>query len=140
MIAQLFCFISKIIGIYADTVSPYQSRLEFQEIPFGSCSLQDRLGIDSHLMEDDGKLVHKSNVNIPLAVLNDLGSLCHLDGLCTMDACSHYQRVDIGHFIQCLCIHTGYDLHDGFQTMYLITGIDALRGIADFKVHTAFQS
>ena len=132
--------VGQIIGVHADAVSAHQTGEELQEIPLGSCRLQHGFGIDSHFIENDGKLVHEGDVNVTLAVLDDLGSLRNLNGLCAVYARFHHQLVDLCDGIQGFLVHTGNDLHDGFQTVHLVTGIDAFRRIAHLEVHAAFQS
>ena len=39
--------------------------------------------------------------------------------------------------IEAFLVHTGNDLLDGFEPMYLITGVDTLGRIADFKIDAA---
>ena len=140
MIPKRFCLIGQIIRIYADTVSSDKSRSKFQEIPFGSCRLQYRLGIDAHLIKDHGQFIHKSNIDISLAVLNYLGSLCHLDRLCTVYPGFHNQFINLRYGIQCFFIHAGYNLRNGFKAVNLISRINTLRGISDLKIHTTSES
>ena len=108
-------------------MSAYKTRLELQEVPLGSCCFQYRLGINSHLVKDNGKLIHESDIDISLAVLNDLCSLCYLNGFCTVYAGFYNKLIYLGNSIQCFFIHTGYDLGDGLQPVHLVTGIDTLR-------------
>ena len=127
MIAEGFCLIGQIVRINTDTVTADKTRCKRQEIPLCACSLQNGFGINIHFMEDHGQLIHEGNVNITLAVLDYLCSLCHLDGLCTVYACKCHQTVNLCYCIKCLFIHTGYDLGNGFQTMHLIAGVDTFR-------------
>ena len=140
MIAKLLRLIGQVVRVNTDAVAAYQSRLELQEVPLGSCRLQHGFCIDTHLVKNDGQFVHKCNVDVSLAVLDDLGSFCHLDGVCTVNACFHHKLINLCNSIQSLLIHTGYDLGDGLQSVYLVTGVDPFRRVADLKVHTALKA
>ena len=140
VIAHHFRAIGQVIGIHADAVAAHQAGEEFQEVPLGSRSLQHGFGIDAHLIENDGKLVHEGDVDIPLAVLDDLRGLRHLDGFRPVYARFHHQLVDLRDGVQGLLIHTGNDLYDGFQAVHLVAGVNALRRIAHLEVHAAFQA
>ena len=140
VIAHHFRAVGQVIGIHADTVSAHQTGEEFQEIPLGSRSLQHGFGVDAHFIENNGKFVHESDIDIPLAVLDDLGGLRNLNGLRTVYARFHHQLVNLCDGVQGFLIHTGNDLHDGFQTVHLVAGVDALRRIPHLEVHAAFQA
>ena len=140
VIAHHFRAVGQVIGIHADTVSAHQTGEEFQEIPLGSRSLQHGFGVDAHFIENNGKFVHESDIDIPLAVLDDLGGLRNLNGLRTVYARFHHQLVNLCDGVQGFLIHTGNDFHDGFQTVHLVAGVDALRRIPHLEVHAAFQA
>ena len=140
MIAELLRAIGQIIRINADAVSAHKSRTEIQEIPLRSRSFQNRLGINSHLMENNGQLIHKRNVDITLAVLNHLGCLRHLNGLSPVYSGIHNQLIHLCNGIQCLFVHTGYNLPDGIQAVHLVARIDSLRRITDLPVNAALKS
>ena len=91
-------------------------------------------------MEDHGQLIHKCDIDIALAVLDHLGCFRYLDGFRTVHTCFYHQLIDLCHGIQRLRIHTGNDLGNGLQAVYLIARIDTLRRIPDLKVCAAFQS
>ena len=140
MIAELLRLVGEVIRVNADTVTTHQTGEEFQEVPFGSRRFQHRFGINSHLVKDDGKFVHEGNVDISLAVFNHLGRLRHFNGLGPVHAGLHHQLVDLRNSIQGFRVHAGNNFHNGFQTVNLIAGIDALRRVSDFKIHAAGKS
>ena len=97
-----------------------------QKIPFCPCRTQHGLGINSHLVKDDGKLVHKRDIDVALAVLNDFRSLRNLNALGAMDARFHDEAVDLRDVFERFRIHARDDLHDAFESMFLVARIDAL--------------
>ena len=72
MMAELFCLIGEVIRIDADAVAAHQARLKVKEIPFGACRFDYFCRIKPHFVEDDGKLVHKGDVDIAPRILDDL--------------------------------------------------------------------
>ena len=140
MVSKLFRFIGQIVRIHADAVSSHQPRKKFQEIPFSSRRFQYGLCINPHFIKDNGQLVHKGNIDVPLAVFNDFGRFCHFDGRSSVDACFHHQFINAGCFFQCFLVHAGYNFGNGFQAVHLIAGIDTFRRISDFKVSAAYKA
>ena len=140
MVAQHLRLVGEVIGVDTDTVAADQARLELQEIPLGARRLKDGLCIDTHLVEDDGELVHEGDVDVPLGVLDDLGGLRNLDGLCAMNTGSDHKLVNLCHDVQCLLVHTGDDLGDGLKTVHLVARVDALRRVADLEIFAADKS
>ena len=87
VISKLLCLICKIIRIYTYAMTSYKSRDEIKEIPLCSCCFKNSFGINSHLVENDGKLIHKGNIDISLAVLYNLCCFSNLDGLSSVNTC-----------------------------------------------------
>ncbi len=54
VVADLFRFVSEIVGIDADAVSAHQSRAKGQEVPFGPGRLQDLQRVQPEPVENDG--------------------------------------------------------------------------------------
>ncbi len=140
MIAKLLRLVGEVVRVYADTMSADKPRLEIQEIPLCSCCRKHRFRVNSHFVENNGKLVHKRDIDVSLAVLNDLCSLGNLDRLRAVNACLHDKLVHACDNVKRFLVHAGNDLGNGFQTMYLIAGIDTLRRVADLKINAAFQT
>ena len=69
----------KIKGVDSDAMPPHQARLEVQEIPFGSRGTKNILGIYPKPIEYSGELIDKSDVDVPLAILDDLRRLGNFD-------------------------------------------------------------
>ena len=88
-------------------------------------------------MENDGKLIHKGDIDIALGILDDLRRFRHLDGFRAVDTRVDHQFIDLRHDVQGLRIHAGNDLGDGLQPVDLVSGIDALRRIPDLEVDAA---
>ena len=139
MITEHLSLIGKVIRVNTDAVSAHKPRIKFKEIPLCSGCLQNRLCVDAHLIEDDRQLIHKSNIDIALAILDDLGGFRNLDALRTMHARLNDQLIHLRHTVQRFIIHTGDDLLNGFQAMHFVTGVDALWTVADLEIHAAFQ-
>ena len=53
VIAELLCFICKIIRVNADAVTADKTGEEFEEIPFCACCFKHRFCVDTHFVEDD---------------------------------------------------------------------------------------
>ena len=56
-----------------------------------------------------------------------------------MHAGFHHQFIDLGDGVEGFLVHTADNLGNGFQTVNLVTGVNALRRIADFEIHAAFK-
>ena len=139
MVAKLLGPVCKIIRIHADTVPAHKARAEVQEIPFRPRRFQHGLCVNPHPVENDGELVHKGNVNIPLGVFDHLGRFRHPDAPRPVHPGFYHKPVHPGDLLQRLPVHTGYDFYDGFQAVYLISRVDPLRRIADLKIHAALK-
>ena len=140
MVTHHFRLIGQIVRINANAMPSYEAGVELQEIPLRPRRLQHGLGIDTHLIEDDGKLIHKGDVDVSLAILNDLGSFGDLDAGSPVYARLDDQLIHMGNFLQGLRVHPGDNFGNGLQSVYLIAGVDALRRIAHFEVHATFES
>ena len=137
MVAQLFGFIGEVIGVHADAVATHQSRPEPKRIPLGVHAVHDLVGVDVHPVKHHRQLVHKSDVDVALAVLHDLDGLCRPDVRHGIGPHLDDNIVDMLDFFQRLFVHTGNDFPDVFQPMGLITGVDALRAVADLEIGAA---
>ena len=60
-------------------MSAYQTGVHLDEVPFRTGGFQHILGVDAHQVENLRQLVDESDVDVALAVLDDLGGLGHLD-------------------------------------------------------------
>src|SRR5437773_2260744 len=70
MIARLLRSKGQVIGVDADAVAADEACREIDAVPFGRSRRKHVAGIE--LMEDRGKLVHESDVEIALCVLDHL--------------------------------------------------------------------
>ena len=137
MIPQLLCLIRKIIRVNSDAVASYKAREKVQEIPFGASRLKNRLRINPKLVENNGEFIHKRNINISLAVFNYLGRLRHFNGISPVYSGFHYKLIYLCYSIQRLFVHPGNNLHNRFQAVNLVAGVNTFRRIAYFEIHTA---
>ena len=94
MVAGLLRAIGEIIGIDPDTVSADQAWGEIEEIPFGGGRRKHVLRVDVERVEDGRKLVHESDVEIALRVLDHLGCLRDLNRRCLVQASRHHRTVN----------------------------------------------
>ena len=78
MIAELFRFIGEIIGVNADAMSANKTRSEAESVPFCIHSVNDLVCVNVHAVKYHCKLIHKGNVDITLAVFDDLYRLSGL--------------------------------------------------------------
>ena len=65
-------------------MSAHQTRLELNEVPFGSRCLNDVVGVDAHSIEYLCQLVHKGDIDIALRIFNYLRSFSNADARCFM--------------------------------------------------------
>src|SRR5690606_20224617 len=73
VIADLLRLVREVVRIHSDAMATHQPRPEWQEIPLGSRSLQDLLGVDAKPVENQRQLIDERNVDIALCILDDLG-------------------------------------------------------------------
>ncbi len=140
VIAELLRAVCQVIRIDADAVASDETRLEMKEIPLRARCLENRLRIDSHPVENDGKLVHERNVDITLAVLDDLCGFRNLDGFGAVNARIDDELVHLCDRIERLFIHAGDNLLDGIEAVNLVARIDSLGAVADLPVNAALES
>jgi len=76
----------KIKGIDSNAMPSDQAGLEVQEIPFGSRGTKNILRIYPKSIEYSGEFIDKTDVDVPLAILDDLGRLCNFDRGYLVDA------------------------------------------------------
>ena len=79
MIAELFRSICQIIRIHADAMTADKTGLESKRVPFGVHAGKNLICIDLQLIANDCNLIHERNVDIALAVLNNLDSFRRLN-------------------------------------------------------------
>ena len=106
MVAKLLRLVCQIVRVYSDTVSAHKTRHKFEEIPLRSRGFQHCLGVNVHLMENHGKLIHERNVDVSLAVLDNLCRLSDFDGLRPVYAGFHNEFVHFSNNVKRLLIHT----------------------------------
>jgi hypothetical protein len=73
MIARLLRAEGQVIGVDADAVAADEARGEIDEIPFGRSRRKYLARVDVELVEDGGELIHESDVEIALRILDHLG-------------------------------------------------------------------
>ncbi len=91
-------------------------------------------------MEDNRKLIHERDVDIPLGILDDLRGFRDLDRLRPVHACLYDQLVNLRDRIQRFCVHAGNNLRDRLEAVHLVAGVDSLRRVTDFPVGAALQA
>ncbi len=114
--------------------------LEAQRVPLGVHAGNDLVRIDTHAVENDRQLVHKSDVDVALAVFNHLDGLCGPDGRDRIGPRCDDKIINVRDGLTGFGVHAGNDLSDVFERMDLVARIDALRRIPDPEIHTAFQA
>src|SRR5215207_977807 len=135
-----FGAVGQIIGVDSDAMSPDQTGLKREKIPFCARSRQHVAGIKTKRMKDLRELVHKSNVNISLRVLDNLGGFSNSDRGRLIDTGGDDGAIDIGNDPECLGILRGYHLLDRLEPVFPIPRIDTLRRISDVEVDTRFEA
>ena len=134
MKAQLLGLIGEVVGVHANAVPAHKAGTEGQEVPFAASGFKHFKSVDAQSAKDNGKLVHKGDVEVALGVFNHLGSLGHLDAGGPVDARRDHGTVDLHQQIGGGLVRAGNDLGDGFKGMHLVAGIDAFRRVADGEV------
>ena len=140
MIAYLLGFVRQVVRINAYAVSPDEAGIEFQEVPFRSGGFKHRLCIYPHFVEDYRELVHERDIDVPLAVFNDLSRFSNFDGRGTMDSGFYYELVYFRYRVKCLVVHARYYFCDSLEAVDFVTWVDAFWGICDFEIFAAFQT
>ena len=85
------------------------------------------LSIDFQSVEDRRELVHQGDVEVPLRILDDLGSLRGLDVRRAVNTRGQHAAVDIGHHIEGMIVLCGYNLPNRFKPVVLVAWIDSFR-------------
>ena len=119
--------LSKIVRVNTNAVSTYQTGTERKEIPLGASSFQNVKGINTHLIEDLGKFVYECDVDISLAILNNLGCLCHLDSGSKVGTSSNHRRVNLIDVLTNLRGRTRGYLLNVLYCVLFVTWVDTFR-------------
>lgn len=121
-------------------MSAYESRTQFNKVPFRCGSLYDIVGVDAHGIEYFCKFIHECDVDIALRILDNLACLGHAycrSLVCAVDEHTVVQIVDnVGDLRRRPAGHLAYFLH-GVQ---FVTRIYALGRISGIEVSVIFQS
>jgi len=140
VVADGLRLVGEVVRIHADAVAADQARAEGQEVPLAAGGLQHGLGVDAHLVEDDGQLVDEGDVDVALGVLDDLGGLGHLDAFGLVGADDNDLAVELvdqlGHFGR----GAGSDLLDGGDAVFLVARVDALGAVAGVEVDVELEA
>ena len=129
--------VRQVVGVDADAVSADEAGREGQEVPLGAGRGEHVPGIDTHAVEDEGKLVHQRDVEVALGVLDHLGRFRHPDGRGPVDAGRNHGLVDAGDDVERRLVLRGHDLRDPGEGVLPISGVDPLRRVADREVRSA---
>jgi hypothetical protein len=86
VVTNLLRFERQVVRIDPDAMAAHQSRIKILEIPFCSRRRQNIPRINIELLEDRRQLVHESNIEIALGILDHFSSLGDFDRRRTMDA------------------------------------------------------
>ncbi len=122
--------LGEVVGVHADAVAADEARAEGEEVPLGARGFQDVQGVDAHLVEDLAELVDEGDVDVALAVLDDLGGLGDLDGGGEVGAGGDDGGIDFVDILTNGRGGSGSDLADVLDGVLLVAGVDALGGVA----------
>ena len=141
VVAIALSALRQIIRVNANAVTTHQTGTEGQEVPLGASSLQHVKGVDAHSVEDLAQLVDESDVDVALAVLDDLGSFGNFHGRSKMSASTDDRTVDLVDILANLGGGARGDFLDMLDSVLLVTGVDALGAVAseevDIHLHAA---
>ena len=79
VIAQLLCLISKVVWVNTNAVAANQTRTESQSIPLSVHPIDNFVSVNAHTIKHHRQLIHESDINITLTVLNNLYRFGRLD-------------------------------------------------------------
>ena len=127
--------LGKVIGVNTDAVTSDESGTEGEEVPLGAGGLKDIEGVDAHLVEDLAQLIDESDIDIALAVLNNLGCLSDLDCRSEVGAGSDDAAIDLIDILAYLRSGARGDLLDVLHGVLLVTRIDTLRAVASVEIN-----
>jgi len=132
--------LGKVIGVNTDAVTTNKSGTEGEEIPLGAGSLQYIEGVDTHLVEDLAQLIDECDIDVTLAVLNDLGGLSNLDSRSKVGTGSDDAAIYLVDILAYLGSGARGDLLDMLYSVFLVTRIDALGAIAAVEIDIHLQA
>src|SRR6185503_8947686 len=133
-IADFLGLVRQIVRVDADAVAADEAGPEIQEVPLRAGRLQHFLGIDVEPLEDHRQLVDQRDIDVALRVLDDLGSLGHLQARRLVRAGRDDRAVERVDVVGGLRRRARCDLLDRRQPVFLVAGIDALRAIAGEEI------
>ncbi len=105
LVAELLCLHRQVVGIDADAVTADEARRELEEVPLRCSSGQHVTRADAHAIEDQRELVHQSDVEIALRVLDDLCCLSDLDRCGLEHTCLDDRTVGRGYTVERLAVY-----------------------------------
>src|SRR6266446_1749416 len=139
MVPGPFGEMGEVIRVDSNAVPSHQTWREWHEVPLGSSGGEYVHRVKVEHVTNRGQLIHKSNIEIALRVLDNLGSLGDLDRWRPVDLGFHHRTVDRGDHIQSATILSCHDFPDRFKAMLLVAWINALWRIADREVVSGKQ-
>lgn len=86
VITNLLRLVRQVVRVHANAVASHKTGAEGQKVPFGASSLQHFERVNAQLVKDEAELVHESDIDVTLGVLNHLGCLGHFDATGFMGA------------------------------------------------------
>jgi len=137
VISKFLGLVDEVIGIDGDAVAADHAGRVPDKVPFGCGGIDDGLRVKAHPVEDDRQFVEKRNIQVPLHVLDHFRRLGGADVPCDEDI--RDQSIEVGKDLRRLGIHADDDLRDLVDGVLLVTGIDALRRVADRKTGPALH-
>ena len=127
LIPGLLRTVGQVIRIDPDAVAADQPRSEPIKIPFGAGGGEHIAGIDAEAIEQGRKLVHESDVEVALRILDDFCGFRDLDRRRAMDAGFDHRAICLGDDLQRSFVLSGHHFGDSFEAVLLIAWIDPFR-------------
>ena len=121
-------------------MTAHQAGTEAKRIPFGVHAVDDLVGVDPHALKHHRHLVHEGDVDIALAVLDELDRLRRLDRRDGKRAGLDDRIVNGFDLLERPLVHTGDNLDDIGQRVNLVAGVDALGRVGDIEVPSAHKA
>src|SRR5690606_20628622 len=134
VIADFLGAVSEIIWVHADAMAADEAGGERKKVPLCGGGAENVLCIQAELMKDDGELVHQSDVEVSLGILDDFGRLCDLDRGRAMGPRRDYRCIKSVDSFSCLWRRATRHFRNHREPMGLVARVDTLWAVTDKEI------
>ena len=140
VVSEHLGFICQIIRVDSDAVPAYKARIELEEVPLCTGRFEYRLCVHTHFVEYYRQLVHERDVDVALAVFDDLSGLGYLYAFGPVYTRFDDQLVDLRDTVESFLVHAGYYLGDRLEPVDLVARVYPFRRVSDLEILSAFET